>query len=981
MERAPEPVERYRLQVEGMTCGHCAARVEQAALGVEGVTEARVDLEKGILEVAGGRPHRVVEAVRQAGYEAEILPPEAGACPLPEAGGEPAPPVAAPASAPRYTLAVEGMTCTSCVARVERAVRAVPGVEEAAVDLVEGTVQVRGGDPEAVAAAVTDQGYPASPVQASQGAAWELEVEGMTCASCVSRVESAARAVPGVEEVAVDLVAGRVQGVGGEPEAVAAAITDQGYPARPVASEAAESFRIRFADDASQDAALAALAALLPEGAAGFRVRAWPEVTVSTRRRPAELLAALRRQGFGVRIREAFVDPYRAQAEKARREVRRSWQRALVAGGVGAALIAGEFSGLLPALTDAEAFGVGGQVVWGLIALVVLATMVFSGGGYYLNALKQARHGAANMDTLVALGTSAAWIASVIFIVDPDFIPGEPRLYLDAAVLILAFLQLGHALEVKAKRTTAEAIGALVRLAPRRARVVVDGEEMELPVSLLRPGDRFRVRPGETLPIDGVVEEGRSSVDESLLTGESVPVEKEPGDEVTGGTRNLGGSLLVRVTRPASETTLSRIIEMVRQAQLSRPPIGRLVDRVSAIFVPVVVLIAVVAFITWSLVGPEPALAHALTAGISVLVIACPCALGLATPIAIMMGTGRAAQLHILIRNSEALQSAAGITHLVVDKTGTLTRGRPEVTALHPAGEADEETLLALAAALEQHSEHPLAEAVLAAARTRDLALPPVEAFRAHAGLGIEGRVAGRRVRLGNRRFLEAEGIAVPAALERTAREAAEAGGSPVWLADETGLLGLLVLEDPIREDTPGAVRALQRRGITLVMCTGDHAATARAVAARLGIDQVHAEVMPEEKLEVVKALQRDGHKVGMVGDGVNDAPALAQADTSFAIGSGTDVAVENADVTLANDSLASVATAIEISRATLRNIRQNLFGAFIYNVTGIPLAAGVLYPWTGWLLEPMFASAAMALSSVTVVTNANRLRFFKPRF
>ena len=979
---APQPPERYRLMVEGMTCDHCVARVEQAVLGTRGVRSAKVDLDAGVVEVVGGRPHEVIEAIAEVGYQARPLPDEPESCPLPPAGAGAPPPAEMPDA---YLVLIEDMTCASCVSRVEKAIRAVPGVTEVSVDLVSGIARVVGGDPEAVVDAVIDQGYPARLERRPAATeAYEIEVDEMTCASCVSRVEKAIRAVPGVVEASVDLVGRRARVVGGDPEAVVAAIIDQGYPARLVASRfAAEAFRLRFAADSDRDAALSRLRALLEEDAdARVEAERWPLVVVETRRHPARLLAALLDDGFSVVVEEEFVDPHQAQAEKARKEIRRAWQRALVAGLVGGLLIIGEFAGWWPHLKDPTTpWGISGRAFWALTALVVLATMWFSGRNYYLTALRQARHGAANMDTLVALGTGAAWIASVIFIIDPEFIPGEPRLYLDAAVLILAFLQLGHALEVRAKRTTSEAIGALLALAPKRALVELDGRRLELPVSLLRPGDRVRVKPGETIPIDGRVVEGSSAVDESLLTGEAMPVAKGPGDEVTGGTRNQGGTLLVEVTRPASETTLSHIIDMVRKAQLSKPPIGRLVDRVSAVFVPIVILIAIVTFVVWLLVGPEPALPLAITAAISVLVIACPCALGLATPIAIMVGTGRAARYNILIRNSEALQSASDLTHLVVDKTGTLTRGRPEVTALHPAPEVDENRLLALAASLEAHSEHPLAEAVTRAAAARQLQLPPIESFQACAGQGVQAVVEGRTTWLGKGAWLESQGVAIPEPAKRQAEAEARRGGTPVWLGDEGGFLGLLILRDPLREETPAAVRALQRKGVTLVMCTGDNELTARAVADELGIEEVHAEVLPEDKLAVVEALQQQGHKVGMVGDGVNDAPALARADTSFAIGSGTQVAIENADVTLAGDSLANVATAIEISRATLRNIRQNLVGAFIYNVTGIPLAAGVLYPLTGWLLQPMFASAAMALSSVTVVTNANRLRFFKPSF
>ena len=585
------------------------------------------------------------------------------------------------------------------------------------------------------------------------------------------------------------------------------------------------------------------------------------------------------------------------------------------------------------------------------------------------------------MDTLVALGTSAAWLASLIIIIKPDFIPGrEGHLYLDASVMILAFLQFGHALETRARRTTSEAISSLVGLRARSAMVVRGEREVEIPVSLLRVGDLLRVRPGEKIPIDGEITDGGSTVDESMLTGEPLPVKKGPGDTVTGGTINASGSFTLKVTRLGEDTTLARIIGMVKRAQLSKPPIGRLADRVSSVFVPTVIIIAVITFVVWYLVAPDPRLAYALTAGIAVLVIACPCALGLATPIAVMVGTSRAAELNILIRNSDALQTAATLDHLVVDKTGTLTLGKPAITEIFPVAGEDANTILGLAAALETGSEHPLAEAVLRRAREEDITIPAVEEFKAVSGRGVQGMIDGRKYLLGSHHFLLESGPALEKALQRTADDQAARGGTPIWLAAQDRVLGLLILKDPVREDSRQAVRVLQKQGVQVVMCTGDNRATAEAVARELGIADLHAEVLPEDKLDVVRELQRKGCKVGMVGDGVNDAPALARADTGFAIGSGTDVAIDNADITLAGDSLAHVSTAIDISHATIRNIRQNLFGAFIYNVVGIPLAAGAFYPFTGWLLQPMFASAAMALSSVTVVTNANRLRFFKPK-
>ena len=975
----------YLLQVEEMSCQHCVQAVEKAALEVDGVSGARVDLEAGTVEVSGGRPHEVVQAISDAGYPARPLPKVPESCPLPETAPEPPPATAAgPATEHTYVIDVDDMTCSSCVATVEQAIRAVPGVTEAVVDLVEKQAHVSGGDPQAVIAAIVDQGYPARLRETPGGVHadadhYEIAIDDMTCSSCVAAVEKAIRAVPGVREASVNLVEKRAQVRGGDPQAVIAAVIDQGYPARLIESAAPGRFRLLF------DAGLARpknLEELLEAGAGPVALEVdWPRVEITTPEHPADLLLRLKAAGLPARVEETFVDPYAEQAENARKEIGRSWRRALVAGVVGVLLIGAEFSGILPDLKQPQTFlGLSGQGFWSLIALICLFTMGYSGRNYYVTAVKQARHLSANMDTLVALGTSAAWIASVILIVDPDFIPGGGRkLYLDAAVLILAFLQLGHALETRAKRTTSEAIGSLVQLAPKSAHVVREAGEVEIPVSLLRLGDRIRVRPGETVPIDGEVVEGQSSVDESMLTGEPLPVEKRPGDPVTGGTRNHAGAFVFRVTRLGDDTTLAHIITMVKRAQLSKPPIARLVDRVSAIFVPIVVVIAIVSFFTWYLVGPEPTLAYALTAGIAVLVIACPCALGLATPIAVMMGTGRAAQLNILIRNSDALQSASSLTHLVVDKTGTLTEGRPTVSELLPVPGVEEKTLLRLAAGLEGSSEHPLAEAILRAAEVHGVEVPEVTEFLATAGRGIAGRIDGERFYLGNHHFIEEQGLAIPLELDRAARERSAEGGTPIWLASGQRLLGLLILTDPVRPDSEQAIRALHARGVKVVMCTGDNRVTAEAVAERLGIDEVHSEVMPEQKLEVIENLQRQGHKVGMVGDGVNDAPALARADTGFAIGSGTDVAIDNADITLAGDSLANVSTAIAISAATLRNIKQNLFGAFIYNVVGIPLAAGVFYPVTGWLLDPMFASAAMALSSVTVVTNANRLRFFKP--
>ncbi len=899
----------YLIAIEGMSCGHCVAAVEKAVSAVADVVSVEVDLEKQFARVGGGLPHKVIEAIVDAGYDAHPLPQIPADCPIPDPTIPP--PVVEKQISGDYEIAIGDMTCSSCVAAVERAIRSVSGVSEASVNLVEKRAQVVGGDPGSVVNAIIDQGYSARVLERPR----------------VS--DSLQLSVPGLGETV-------------PPEALEAVIRSLDVTAK-VAIEG-------------------------------------ETLSVTTTMHPADLLIALHSAGYESKLLEQFVDPYVEQELEAQQEIRRSRRRALLAALVGGGLMAANLAGLLPALTVADGpIGLSGQAFWVLVAGVCLFVMWFSGRNYYRGAWKQARHFAANMDTLVALGTGAAWLSSVILIVRPDFIPGGGHLYLDASVLILAFLQFGHMLETGAKRTTSEAIGSLVGLAPKSAVVERELGKVEIPVSLLRLGDHIRVRPGERMPIDGEVIDGRSSVDESMLTGESMPVAKQPEDQVIGGTMNRSGTLLFRITRLGEETTLAHIITMVKRAQMSKPPIARLVDRVSAVFVPIVIVIAVLTAIVWSQIGPDPRTAYALTAGIAVLVIACPCALGLATPIAIMVGTGRAAQLNILIRNSDALQSASRLTHLVVDKTGTLTEGRPAVTAIHPTGTTPESEVIRLAAMVETGSEHPLAEAVVEAARSRGLDFAGVSDFQALEGRGVSGQAEGHRLLLGNHHLMEEQGIIIPPVLLKEASRHAANAATPVWLAVDSQIAGLLAVNDPVRPDSFAAVDALQREGVRVVMCTGDNRATAEAVAADLKIDEVHSERLPGEKLDVVKSLQQQGYRVGMVGDGINDAPALAQADTGFAVGSGADVAIDNADITLAGDSLADVSSAIAISSVTIRNIKQNLFGAFIYNVIGIPMAAGVLFPVTGWLLPPMFASAAMALSSVTVVVNANRLRFFQP--
>jgi Cu+-exporting ATPase len=586
-----------------------------------------------------------------------------------------------------------------------------------------------------------------------------------------------------------------------------------------------------------------------------------------------------------------------------------------------------------------------------------------------------------NMFTLIAMGTGVAWLYSVVAVLAPGLFPpafrdahGNVAVYFEAAAVITVLVLLGQVLELRARERTSGAIRALLGLAPRTARrLLPDGAEEEVSLDLIAVGDRLRVRPGEKVPVDGTVLEGRSSLDESMVTGESMPVTKTASDNVIGGTLNQTGALVMAATRVGRDTMLARIVQMVAEAQRSRAPIQRMADRVSGWFVPAVLGVAVLAFAAWGLWGPEPRLAHGLIAAVAVLIIACPCALGLATPMSIMVGVGRGARLGVLIKNAEALERLEKVDTLVVDKTGTLTEGRPAVTAIVPAPGHAEPDLLRLAAAVERASEHPLALAIVAAAEQRGLAIAPVADFDSPTGRGAMGRVEGSRILLGNARFLTDQGVGT-GALEPAAEELRASGATAIFIGIDGKAAGVIAVADPVKQTTPEALAALRAEGVRVVMLTGDNRTTAMAVAARLGITEVEAEVLPDQKSAIVARLRQQGRVVAMAGDGVNDAPALAAADVGIAMGTGTDVAIESAGVTLLKGDLTGIVRARRLSRATMRNIRQNLVFAFAYNAAGVPVAAGLLYPLFGILLSPMIAAAAMALSSVSVVTNALRL-------
>lgn len=684
------------------------------------------------------------------------------------------------------------------------------------------------------------------------------------------------------------------------------------------------------------------------------------------------LIAAVAQAGF-----EAVVDPIQSLEETDRvnqANFRRLIYKTVLALGTGAILMV--FGMNVPAIDTVWNLN---HIAWLLIALITAAVMYYTGRHFFSGALKSLQNRSATMDTLIALGTGTAWLYSTVIVLFPALVPEIARhVYFEAAVIIIGMVNLGQALEQKARGRTSQAIRRLLDLQTKTARIVRGNEEIDVPISTVIKGDLVRVRPGEQIAVDGVVEQGQTNIDESMLTGEPVPVTKIVGSEVSAGTLNKTGSVIYRATRVGSETALARIIKLVRQAQNSKPPIGKLADAIAAVFVPVVMVIALLAALVWFSIGPEPRAVYAIVTAVTVLIIACPCALGLATPMSVMVGIGKAAEAGILIRNGEALQTASQLTTMVLDKTGTITTGQPTVIEIDAHCDQTQNALLLLAASLESHSEHPLAQAFLDAAKLQELDLLNVEGFEAMPGQGIKGELGGQHLLFGNKRLMDSASVALNSEALASSERMAGNAWTPMFLASDGQLIAIFAVADPIKPESIEAIKRLQTDGLNVVMLTGDNQRTAEAVARQVGITQVRAEVLPQDKKDQVAELQKQGERVGMVGDGINDAPALALAHVGFAIGTGTDVAIESADITLMRGSLHGVADAIDISRATMKNIRQNLFGAFIYNSVGIPIAAGLLYPLMGMLLNPIVAGTAMAFSSVTVVSNANRLRLFR---
>ncbi|HEY8382872.1 MAG TPA: heavy metal translocating P-type ATPase [Microvirga sp.] len=809
-------------------------------------------------------------------------------------------------------IPVGGMTCASCVGRVERAIKAVDGVITASVNLATERAQVsfpRGAtDAFKLAEAIRDTGY--EPAEETV----ELTISGMTCASCVGRVERALAAVPGVLAASVNLATQRatVRTLGGLTPALIEAVQETGYEAATVQAGGVQTDRER----AAREAELASLQRSI-------------------------ILAAL-----GTAPLLVF-------------EMGAHWSTTI---------------------HDALHSTVGMDNVRLLSFLIATAVLFGPGLRFHAKGWPALWRRAPDMNSLVSLGTAAAYGYSVVATFAPGLLPqGTAYTYYEAGAVIVTLILLGRWFEARAKGQTSEAIRRLMTLQAKTARVVRDGEEVEVGIETVRVGDVVAVRPGDRVPVDGEVVEGSSFVDEAMITGEPIPVQKSAGAAVVGGTINGTGAFRFRATKVGSDTLLAQIVRTVEAAQGSKLPIQAVVDRVTMWFVPAVIALALLTFAAWLILGPSPALSYALINAVAVLIIACPCAMGLATPTSIMVGTGKAAELGILFRRGEALQALRDATVIAVDKTGTLTKGRPELTDIAVAEGFEENEVLRLVASVETRSEHPVAEAIVAEAHRRGLAPGEPASFEASPGFGVSAIVEGHRIAVGADRMMAQLGLGVAVFADAAAR-LGDAGKTPLYAAVDGRLAAVIAVADPIKETSPAAIRALQGLGAKVVMITGDNRRTAEAIARTLGIDEVVAEVLPTDKAEAVKRLQAGGAaRVAFVGDGINDAPALAQADVGLAIGTGTDIAIESADVVLMGGDLRGVTNAIALSQATLRNIRQNLVWAFGYNVVLIPVAAGLLYPVAGVLLSPIFAGLAMALSSVSVLTNALRLRAFKP--
>ena len=809
------------------------------------------------------------------------------------------------------------MTCAHCPPVIERALTTVPGVTAARVNAATKVATIDY-DPSRAKIPSILRAIRASGYTVGTATA-RIPIKNMHCSSCVVRIELALRMTPGVVSARANLGPNAVD-IEYQPE------------------------RVDF------DAIRAAIES------AGYRV-AEPKIDAQS---------------------ETLDPAEAANEEEYRTLMRKFW----IAVAISIPVMALSYPDLIPGLRDWMPMGSNTRrIVWAFLGVLSLPVLVWAGSQFFTGMWDALKHRAANMHTLIAIGISAAFAYSIVAVAWPGIFPNMAlaEVFWDVTDVVVALVVLGLALEIKAKGRTSQAIKKLIGLQAKTARVIRDGKEIDIPVEEVVVNDTVVVRPGEKVPVDGKVIAGSSAIDESMITGESIPVEKQVDDEVIGGTLNKTGSFRFTATKVGKDTALANIIRMVKDAQGSKAPIQRVVDIVSGYFVPMVMILAIVAAIVWYDFGPEPRVIFATVVFVTTLIIACPCALGLATPTSLTVGIGKGAENGILIRSGDALQAAEKLDAIILDKTGTITKGEPSLTDVVVTPGRDETEVLRLTASLERGSEHPLGEAIVKGAEARKLRLSDAEAFAAIPGHGVSGRIDNHDVLFGNAKLMRDRGVAIDM-LEADWGRLANEGKTPMYVAVDGKAAGLVAVADTVKLDSNAAIETLKALGIEVVMLTGDNERTGQAIARQVGIDRVLAEVLPDDKAHEVQKLQLEGKSVGMVGDGVNDAPALAQADVGFAIGTGTDVAIEASDVTLIKGSLVGVVTAIEISRAAMRNVRQNLLGAFGYNTLGIPVAMGALYPFIGLLLSPLIASAAMAFSSVTVVSNANRLRFFQPR-
>jgi len=821
----------------------------------------------------------------------------------------------------KLQMSIVGMDCASCALTIEKAVRTLPGVKRANVNASTEKLYVEFRPEEVQTAriveAVKSAGYKTGKTTARIG------INGMHCASCVDKIETDLKRTPGVLSASVDL--------------------------------GTESAVIEYLPNTLDKAGIKSQIERL-----GYK--------------------AFDSASPGTDEKKAAGEPVDENEKAREHEYKTLMRKFIVAGVLALPVMFFSYPDLFGLPADLQRGTELLRTIWLLMGLLALPVMFWSGSHFYTGALAAFRNRSANMHTLIATGITAAWLYSSVAVVFPDIFPSEELAdqFYDVVFVVVALVDLGMALEIRAKGKSSEAIKKLIGLQAKTARVLRNGKEVDLPFEEVVLDDVVIVRPGEKIPVDGTIVEGSSAVDESMITGESIPVEKHSGDGVIGSTINKTGSFKFKATKVGKDTALSQIIEMVQQAQGSKAPIQRVVDKVSGYFVPAVIIIAILAFVVWYDFGPDPNLIYALIVFVTTLIIACPCALGLATPISLMVGVGKGAENGILIRSGEALETAQKLDAIVLDKTGTITEGKPSLTDVVTHEGSSENEVLRFAASVERGSEHPLGEAILKGAEERSIEIGDPKEFNAIPGHGVEAKVDEKGVLLGNLKLMRDRSIDV-GALEEQSRRLADEGKTPMFVAVDSKALGIVAVADTVKSDSKQAIAGLKKMGLEVIMITGDNKRTADAIARQVGVDRVLAEVLPEDKALNVQKLQSEGKRVAMVGDGINDAPALAQADIGLAIGTGTDVAIEASDITLIKGSLKGVVLAIQLSKATMKNIRENLFGAFFYNGLGLPIAAGILFPFFGLLLSPMIAGAAMAFSSVTVVTNANRLRRFKP--